>query len=954
MSGSFRTAEATVTPVHTAVRGRARLRVPALRAQRELKAALERQLSKSGEIQRVEASVLTAHVLVIFAPSRDVSAVVLEVEAIVTDFVLNPPAEPDTHHREPSRATKNILTSALSLFDRKGKPSRKDEVSPADTAISNNGWHTMNPELVVQHWNTSVDHGLHSSEALERLRTYGDNRLARPRPRSALKLFIEQFKSLPTLLLCGSAVLSVATGGIVDAVVIAAVVVVNAWIGCYMELQSERAIHALTDLPEPRAAVLRNGARIEIPGEECVPGDILLLAREAWVPADARLVTAESLTIDESALTGESLPSDKSPEILDDPSVPLADRSNMVYRGTVVLGGTGVAVVVATGDTTAIGAVQRLIGSSLQPQTPLQTQLSALGTQMLMFTGAAAGVVFLVGLLRGFSLLEMVKSALSLAIAAVPEGLPTVATLSLARGLRSLRSINVLVRRLDAIETLGKVDIVCFDKTGTLTENVMSVAAISAGGRHYKVTGKKFYFETEPVSPLDVPELRKLLEICCLCNEADLDTAEQQQPVNGSSTESALIRSATAAGLDIGVLRQRAPMTHLLQRASGRNYLETHHETDTGVQIVAVKGSPTEVLARCDGVFAGGKVRSLTRATKKEAEAANEALASQGMRVLGVSYAETLKTDSKPPGLVWLGLVALADPPRQGMRALISEIRAAGVRPVMITGDQPGTARAISRSIGLHNGHDPVVMDATAFSRAETGRSLRDVDAFARVNPADKLKIVQRLQQEGCIVAMTGDGINDGPALRAAHVGIALGQNGTRTAREVADILLLDDNLEVLVACIREGRRVHEGIRRAIHYISATNASEVVLTLASVAGGFGHALNPRQLLWLNLISDIFPELALTQEPAHENIMRAGPRDATQPIVSSQDSPQLGRSAAVMAGSAFLSYMAGLARSNPNAASSMAFSTLTLAQLMHGFTARSSRREGLNSPPNRGL
>ena len=941
-------------PVHTVVRGRARLAVPALRNNPTLKEALQGHFAEDAAVNSLHASTLTAHILIIFDPSQDLSTVIARVEAIVMPANGRPPARLGHHDRKPEPTRASFAKSVLSLLQRNGRSRRDSAGELAKAPLPTDQWHAMQAEEVLRRWSTSLENGLESQQAIERLHTYGPNRLVRPRPRSALSLFLQQFKSLPVLLLCGSAVLSLATGGIADAVVIAAVVIVNAGIGCYMEVQAERTIHALTGMPEPRALVLRDRAFLEIPGEECVPGDVLILSRGAWVAADARLLTSESLTLDESALTGESLPVDKDPADLKYPETPLADRLNMVYRGTVVVGGSGVAIIVATGEITEIGAVQRLASSSAQPQTPLQSQLQALGNQFLLFTAIAAGAVFAIGLLRGFPLLEMVRAALSLAIAAVPEGLPTVATLGLARGLRSLRSMNVLVRRLDAIETLGTVQIVCFDKTGTLTENVMSVAAICAGARNYKVTGKGFYFQTESVAPLEVPELTKLLEICCLCSEADPDADHPETLVNGSATEAALIRVATAAGLDVRELRRRSPLKLLLQRASGRNYLETHHDA-SGCELIAVKGGPAEVLDRCRFVLTQGKIRRLTRTVRKEVEAANDSLAGQGMRVLGFAYAERPVPTSKPLRLVWLGLVGLADPPRRGMKGLIAEIRNAGLRPVMITGDQLATARAISRSIGLHNNHDPMVMSATDFSNVENGHSMREVDAFARVNPADKLKIVQRLQQEGCVVAMTGDGINDGPALRAAHVGIALGQNGTRAAREVADILLLDDNLHVLLEAIREGRRVHEGIRLAIEYIAATNASEILLTLFSVAGGFGHALNPRQLLWLNLISDIFPELALTQEAAHENLMRAGPRDAGRPIVSLADSGRLGRTAAVMAGSAWVSYLVGLTRGSPSIASSMAFTTLTCAQLLHGFTARSSSREaGLRPPPNVGL
>ncbi len=906
--------EGAISAIHTAIRGRARFRVAGLHGCPDLKRALEKELPGKPGIRNVAANTVTSSVLVYFDPDRQIPEVVGLIEVVCREW-----------HRPPGVCSTGQEACATL-------------------------WHTATTGEVAGFWHTSPTQGLASSVAAERLAEYGPNVLPQPNGRSALQIFIDQFKSLPVLLLAGSAAVSVATGGIADAVVISAVVLLNASIGAYTEAQAERTVTSLLNLAEPVAVVVRDGRTAQIRAERVIPGDLILLARGGQVPADARLVAVDSLTVDESALTGESMPVDKVTRALSDPGLPLADRVNMVYRGSAITGGSGAAVVVATGRSTEIGAVQELIASSAQRETPMQRQLRALGGQMVWWTGGIAAAALALGLLRGYSLLEMARSAIALAVAAVPENLPTVATVALAGSVKSMMRNKVLVRRIEAVETLGTVEVVCFDKTGTLTLNQMSVVAVSAGKSRYEVSGGTFFSGGKPLELSVHPELLRLLEICSLCSEAELEQINGCVAVNGSPTEAALVRMALNSGLDVPALRRRYPLRTIFQRTDQQNRMTTIHDAGAGRTLEAVKGSPAEVLALCGRVANGGGLHPLTDAERRQIQGENERMAGAALRVLGVAC-----RDTGEHGLVWLGLVGIADPPREGLMELMREFRAAGIRPVMVTGDQTATAHAVGRALDLNGGRHLNVFDSTrleSLESAELGEGVSSAQIFSRVNPAQKLRIVRALQSTGAVVAMTGDGINDGPALKAADVGIALGRGGTQVAREVADVILTEDNIQTLLPAVREGRRVHDNIRKSIHYISATNASEVLLTLGSLAAGAGQPLTARQLLWINLITDVFPEIALAVGPAEPGIMRRPPADPWQPVLGKPELRRLGTQAAVMSGAAAAAYAYGISRYGAGArAGSIAFLTLTAAQLLHGFSARSESAGMLEGASN---
>jgi Ca2+-transporting ATPase len=953
-----------ISIVNGAVPGRIRLHVAGLRGCEGLKSALEAHFRGRDGVRSVSANVWTGNVLICYDTWSGSGDLVASGTAIIEKWASGaaPPASPEPAAGPGGAAA--FFKDMLGWLLGKGRDAASRVSPPPTQAVGirtmperlARPWHTFDADEVVKIWRSSRTGGLSSEAARRSLAEYGPNALPSFKRRSALAMFADQFKSLPVLLLLGSAALCIVTGGFGDAVVISLVVALNASIGFATEAQAEHTIAALLGLAEPVVAVVRDGFAVRIRGPEVVPGDLLLLARGAPVVADARVVEANWLSVDESALTGESMPVEKSTAAIAGESVPPAQRSNMVFRGTVVTGGSGLAVAVATGQFTEIGKVQRLIAQSSRPETPLERQLGKLSGQLAWVTAAVAGGVLAIGLLRGFTLLEMLHGAISLAVAAVPEGLPVVATTALASAVHAMLRHNVLVRRLDAIEALGAAQVVCLDKTGTLTLNRMSVSWVFAGMRRYLPNGDGSLAADGPEPAPAGPELDRFMEICTLCNESEIVGENGSRGVRGSPTETALMDMARKAGRDIEEIRRKYPLIKTEQRGERRNYMRTLHECGGGRTLAAVKGSPAEVLELCRFYSENGHVSRLSKRQRRIIEEENSRMAESALRVLGVAWQEDGDPENGNHDLIWLGLVGMADPPREGLDEFIRTLRRASIRPVMITGDQTPTAQAVGRTLGLNG-----VMDAASLEELSAGewqQSAGGIEIFSRVSPADKLRIVRFLQRNGTVVGMTGDGINDGPALRASDIGIALGQGGTQVAREVADVVLRDDNIHSLISAIREGRRIQENIRTAIHYISATNLSEVLLMTVSLAAGLGRPLSARQLLWINVLTDVFPELAIAMQPAEADVMERAPRDPNKAVIGRGDVARLSRQCGIITAAAFGCYGYGIARYGIGPqAGTIAFLGLAGAQLLHAFSARSEthsllERDGL--PPNRFL
>jgi Ca2+-transporting ATPase len=587
----------------------------------------------------------------------------------------------------------------------------------------------------------------------------------------------------------------------------------------------------------------------------------------------------------------------------------------------------------------------------------MQRQLGSMGGQLAILSGLVCAGVFAVGILRGQGWVQMLKSAVSLAVAAVPEGLPAVATTTLALGIQRMRRRQVAVRKLEAVETLGSVQVICLDKTGTLTLNRMSVMELYCGRNVLRMDGGRLAGDQGPVRAGDSAELRRLLEVVALCSEAQLGEGEE---LDGSPTENALVEAAIAGGIDVRELRRRYPREQIRYRAEDRPFMSTLHTAGEDLCLMAVKGSPGEVLERCEAFLDRGEARPLDDRFRQDIQRANERMAGEALRVLGVAFAEVgrVERERRTAGLTWLGLIGMADPLRPGMRELVADYHAAGIETVMITGDQSATAYAIGKQLGLSNGRELRILDSSSLEKLDPdllAGLVRRVHVFSRVSPAHKLRIVQALQRSGRVVAMTGDGINDGPALKAAEIGIAMGLSGTDVARSVSDVVLEDDNLHTMHEAVRQGRTIYANIRKTIHFLLSTNFTEIEVMLAGVAFGFGQALSPMQLLWINLISDIFPGLALSLEPPEPDAMERGPRDVNAPVIGRGDLGRMAGESALITAGAVASYLYGLGRYGRGPrAGTLVFNTLTVGQLLHALSCRSAQETLFSArrrPPN---
>lgn len=917
---------------HRAVPGRIRLEIGELEGCPRTARRLEIGLGELAGVRRIRAEPLSGSLVIEHAPGLGLPELLRAVLRLLDRRCGGEPApSPAASGPSPVAATPSTRRAAA--------PAASARPDPTD-------WHLLPAEACLERLGGDGERGLDEGEAARRLARFGPNRLAPPARRSELAILVDQLTSLPVALLAGSAAISLATGGLADALAILAVVGLNAAVGWYTESAAERTIAGLEAHDPPPARVLRGGAPSRVPAAEVVPGDLLLLEPGSWIAADGRLLESDGLAVDESALTGESLPVRKQAVTLTAPDLPLADRSNLVFRGGVVTGGAGRALVVATGPASEAGRVQALLGAVTPPPTPLQERLAVLGRRLVLLCGGICVGVFALGLLRGSAVLPMLETAVSLAVAALPEGLPAVATTTLALAVGRMRERGVLVRRLAAIETLGAVQSLCLDKTGTLTQNRMAVTALGLGsGPSYQ----RGHGPAELLAALPPEATRPLLEVAALCSDVELAGDGAAPALRGSATETALLELALAAGLEVGALRAARPRRGLEARSEERPWMATHHALPDGRLRVAVKGSPAAVLERCLWVREGDSRTPLDPDRRRRILAMNQSMAAEGLRVLGFASSErpagaALASD----GLTWLGLAGLSDPIRPGLPELMRTFHRAGIRTVMITGDQSATAYAIAKELALAGDDRIEILDSQRLDRLEPAMLealATRAHVFARVSPSHKLAIVQAMQRAGRVVAMTGDGVNDGPALRAADVGVAMGRSGTEVARQTADIVLADDELATMAVAIAEGRTTCANIKKAVHYLLATNLSEIVVTAAGVALGGGAVLSPIQLLWLNLVSDVAPALALALEPAEPDVLERPPRGRDEPFVSTAELVGYAREGSVLA-AATLAAWAWARRVHGPASpvpGSLAFTGLTLGQLLHSLACRSERR-----------
>ncbi|NOT95662.1 MAG: calcium-translocating P-type ATPase, PMCA-type [Nitrospira sp.] len=791
-------------------------------------------------------------------------------------------------------------------------------------------WHLLSPGEVATHLSVDPDAGLTSEEAARRIVQYGPNDIRERPPRPLWRMFLDQFTDFMILVLIGAAIISGIIGEPPDAIAIVVIVLLNGVIGFVQEYRAERAVAALKLLAAATALVRRGGQVTEMSALRLVPGDVVLLEAGNVMPADIRLIETVQLKVDESPLTGESVPVEKRTASLEEAETSLGDRVNLAYKGTSVTYGRGTGLVVATGMQTELGRIASMLGSEEVVKTPLQKRLAQFGQRLALVALAICAIVFAVGVLRGESMVLMFLTAVSLAVAAIPEALPAVVTVSLALGARRLVQKHALIRRLPAVETLGSVTYICSDKTGTLTQNKMHVEQLFVSG--------------QPKSGSEGGEQswRWLMKAMALSNDA---TRHDDGHLIGDPTEVALFQGAEERGYGKAELLVQAPRVAELPFDSDRKCMTTLHRE--GSEVVAfTKGAPEQVVALCDGQLTGDARTALDPAQILERA---ERMAAEGLRVLALAYRiwpdvpEALAPDSVERGLTFLGLVGLMDPPREEARSAVALCKSAGITPVMITGDHPATARAIALRLGIIENHDAVLtgQELAKLPLDEYEARVEGIRVYARVSPEQKITIVKGLQDQGEFVAMTGDGVNDAPALQRADIGIAMGLTGTDVARESAHMILLDDNFATIVTAVEEGRRIFDNIRKFIKYALSCNTAEVWTIFLAPFLGMPIPLLPIHILWINLVTDGLPGLALAVEPEEQGLMKRPPRPPRESLFADgmwQDILWIG----LLMGGVTLVTQAWAYRTGHAHWQTMVFTVLTLSQMGNVLALRSER------------
>lgn len=767
-------------------------------------------------------------------------------------------------------------------------------VQPNDLACTDGSqpWHAVSTDDAMAARNGAPD-GLSDREASERLERFGHNRLPQPKARSALVRFLAQFNNLLIYVLLGAAALTAALGHWTDTIVILAVAVVNAAIGFVQEGKAEKALQAIKQMLSPHATVLRNANRKSVPAEDLVCGDLVLLEPGDKVPADIRLTQVRGLRTQEAAITGESVPVDKSVEPVAR-DAPLGDRACMAYAGTLVAAGQGQGIIVETGASMEIGRISGMLTDVQELVTPLLRQMNVFARWLTVAILILAGFVFAFGImLRDFAPVDMFMVVVGLAVAAIPEGLPAILTVTLAIGVQRMAARNAITRRLPAVDTLGSVSIICSDKTGTLTRNEMTVGSVATGANMFEVSGVGygpqggFSLAGEQVRPEHRPKLMELTRAAALCNDSALEDKAGHWIVEGDPMEGALLTAAMKAGLDPASEARMFPRTDAIPFDAAHRFMATLHPGRSGESVIYLKGAPEKIIAMCTRQRDGDDDQPID---PDYWNARTEAMAMQGQRVLAVATKETKQAklcfSEVADGLTLLGLFGLIDPPREEAIAAVAECQSAGIRIKMITGDHGGTARAIAGQLGLVNQQD--VLTGNAIDQLDDGSLAArapDVDIFARTSPEHKLRLVQAFQAGGHVIAMTGDGVNDAPALKQANVGIAMGRSGTEAAKEAAEMVLTDDNFASIDAAVREGRTVYDNLKKAIVFLLPVNGGEAFAIIAAILLGFALPITPLQILWVNMVSSVGLAMALAFEPTEADVMKRPPRPANQPMLS---------------------------------------------------------------------
>ncbi|MEC4803165.1 MAG: cation-translocating P-type ATPase [Jaaginema sp. PMC 1079.18] len=837
-------------------------------------------------------------------------------------------------------------------------------------------WFTQSRSQTLEQLQTDAQQGLTSSSVQQRLAEYGTNEIKETAGRSSWQILLDQFNNIMLLMLIAVAIISgvldfidirngTAGGGIPfkDTIAILVIVILNGVLGYLQESRAEQALAALKQMASPRVRVIRDGKTLEVDSPELVPGDIMLLEAGVQIAADGRLIEASNLQVRESALTGEAEAVKKEADLELETETSLGDRVNMVFSGTEVVQGRAKVAVTTTGMQTQLGKIAQMLQSVESEPTPLQQRMTQLGNVLVTGSLILVALVIGIGLIQAGNfepLQELVEVSLSMAVAVVPEGLPAVITVTLALGTQRMVKRNALIRKLPAVETLGSVNTICSDKTGTLTQNKMVVQVVETLTGTYRVTGEGYTPEGEfrdsqdqKVDATQQQDLKRLLKTCVQCNDAVLqqenDSRETNWAILGDPTEGALLSLAGKAGLTQNQLEQDSPRLGEFPFSSERKRMSVICDA-SGKYLMWTKGSPELILERCTNGQMGDEIQPLTDEQRQAVLAGNSRLAEQGLRVLGFAYkpldsvpeaGQETETESE---MIWLGLTGMLDAPRPEVKVAVQHSREAGIRPVMITGDHQLTARAIAEQLGIANSDDLALTgpELERLSQAELEAEVDRVSIYARVSPEHKLRIVKALQKQGKFVAMTGDGVNDAPALKQADIGIAMGITGTDVSKEASDMVLLDDNFATIVAATEEGRVVYSNIRRFIKYILGSNVGEVItIAAAPIIGLQGVPLTPLQILWMNLVTDGLPALALAVEPAEPDVMRRPPFRPDESIFARGLGSYIVRIGIIFA--IFSIALMVFAANNFEHWKTMVFTSLCLAQMGHAIAVRSNFR-----------
>lgn len=840
-------------------------------------------------------------------------------------------------------------------------------------------WYNKTIDSVSRELQVDTKKGLSASQVERRIEKYGYNVLKEGRKETLLERIAKQFRDFLVIILIAASLISILVGEVTDSLVIIAIVIINTILGVIQEGKAEKALEALKKMSAPNARALRSGSIEIVPARMLVPGDIVLIEAGDIIPADMRIIESANLKIDEASLTGESVPVEKDGSALLTGEAGIGDRVNMAYMSTIVTYGRGRGIVVSTGENSEIGKIANKIMEIKAEKTPLQQGLDILGKWLGLACLGICVVVFIIGLIRGGSLLEMFMISISLAVAAIPEGLPAVVTIVLALGMKRMVERNAVVRKLLAVETLGSVDVICSDKTGTLTQNEMTVVSLYGGGNAFKVEGKGYtpkgdFIDKsgEKINPSENPDLRLLLSIGVLCNDASISQKDDDKwGIVGDPTEAALIVAGAKAGYTKEMMNETYPRTGEIPFDSERKMMTTlHRNLQTLIHeengnnkandcIVSItKGAPDVVLKRCKRYYKDGRVHILDDKVRDEIHKANSEFANMALRVLSCAYREyecvpeKVSSELIENDMTFVGLIGMIDPARVEVKDAIHVCRKAGIKPVMITGDYRDTAVAIARELNLMDENDGVLsgQEIDAMSDEELLKAVENTSVYARVSPEHKVRIVDALKKNGHIASMTGDGVNDAMALKKADIGVAMGITGTDVAKGAADIVLTDDNFASIVSAVEEGRIIYSNIRKFVFFLLSCNVGEILIVFISMLLGFPVPLVPIQILWLNLITDSFPALALGTEKGEPDIMEMKPRNPDEPILNKSMVTGIAVQSVALLIAVLGAYLMALGRypdymtntAHLMYARTYAFATLVTAELIRSYSSRSER------------